>query len=306
MRIMTRFNNKILLIVLGVLLGGFVLSKMFRSPARESNLKETVLKLDTGKISAIHITPATARKNEIKLIRSVTGWKIASGQQTHNADVSQVKNALGSLTEIHPDRLLTRSKDRWANYKVDSAGTQLKIFAGSETSAELSVGQTTSGSTAVRVGASEEVYEVQEPLDAYFNKSVSAWRDKSFSRLQPEKVMRIAFQYPGDSSFVLTLEKNGWRADDVAADSAKVEAYLNKLRSKTISTFDDDHTPQAEASHGIEFSNDSGKILTMQGWSKPDKEWVLASSLQPGVYFSTRDSSLIRDLFQGKKAFLKK
>ena len=306
MRIMTRFNNKILLIVLAVLLGGFVLSKVFRSPARESNLTETVLKLDTGKISAIHIAPATERKNEIRLVRSPNGWKIENGHHTINVDASQVKNALRSLSEIHPDRMLTRSKDKWTTYKVDSAGTHIKIFAGNETSAELSVGQTTNGATAVRIDGNEEVYEVQEPLNDYFNKSVSAWRDKSFSRLQPEKVMTIAFQYPGDSSFVLKLEKNIWRADNLTADSAKVESYLNKLRSKTISTFADDFTPQLEASHGIEFSDDSGKILTVKGWRKQDKEWVLASSLQPRVYFATRDSSLTRDLFPGKKGFLKK
>jgi hypothetical protein len=306
MRIMTRFNNKILLIVLAVLLGGFVLSKVFRSPARESNLKETVLKLDTGKISAIHITPATEKLHEIKLVRSAKGWNIENGKHTVNADISQVKNALRSLSEIHPDRMLTRSKDKWGTYKVDTTGTRIKIFAGDEPSAELLVGRTNSGASAVRVGANEEVYEVQEPLDAYFNKSVSVWRDKSFSRLQPEKVTTIAFQYPGDSSFVLKLEKNIWRADNLEADSAKVENYLNKLRSRTISTFADDFIPQFDASHGIAFSDASGKILSVEGWSSQDKVWVLSSTLQPGVYFSTRDSSLVRDLFPGRKSFLKK
>src|SRR5687767_11504202 len=164
MRIMTQFNNKILLIVLAVLLGGFVLSKMFRSPARESNLKETILKFDTAKISAIHVKPASERKNEIRLVRSGSGWAVENGQKNAKVDINQVKNALRSLAAIHPDRMVTRSKNKWPTYQVDSTGTHLKIFAGAEMPSELWVGKSSSGATCVRIEGDDEVFEIKEPL----------------------------------------------------------------------------------------------------------------------------------------------
>ena len=301
---MTPFNNKILLVVLGVLLGGFVLSKMFRSPARESNLKEILLKLDTAKVAAIHIAPAIERKNEIKLVRSGNHWKAENGQRNANIDGNQIKNALRSLAEIRPDRMVTRSKEKWTAYKVDSTGTYIKILAGEEP-VEFWVGRSNSGISCVRVEGSNEVYEIKEPLDTYFNKSFSSWRDKSFSRLDPEHISTITFQYPGDSSYVLKLDRNKWRTNNLDVDSSKVATYLNKLRAKTISGFADNFNPPAEASYVVEFNNDSGKVLTVKGWNSQDAGWILASTLQNDVYFSTQDSSFIHSLFPGKKTFFK-
>jgi len=303
MRIMKRFNNKILLILLSVLLGGFVLSKMFRSPARERNLRETILKLDTGKISAIHVTPASERKSEIRLVRSGTRWAVENGEGNANVDINQIKNALSSLSAIHPDRIVTRNKDKWPTYHVDSTGTHLKIFAGTDLSSELWVGSSGSGSTCVRIEGDDEVFEIKEPLDAYFNKGFSGWRDKTFSRLEPENISSIAFQYSGDSTYVLKRDKNIWMLNNAKVDSMKVINYLNKFRSRTMPEFADSFAPGASPAYEITFNSDSGKALTVQAWHTSDNGLVVTSSHQDKVYFFNRDLSLVRELFPGRKVF---
>ena len=303
MRIMTQFNNKILLIVLAVLLGGFVVSKMFRTPARESNLRKTILKLDTAKISAIHVRPASERKSEIRLARSGTGWAVGNGQVNANVDINQVKNALSFLSAIHPDRMVTRSKDKWPTYQVDSTGTHVKIFAGTDLSSELWVGRSGSGPTCVRIEGNDEVFEIKEPLSAHFNKTFSAWRDKTFSRLEPENISSISFQYAGDSSYVLKRDKNIWMINNLKVDSTKVINYLNKFRSRNMSEFADNFVPGTSPTYELTFSSDSVNAVTVKAWNTTGEEVVLASSQQDKVYFSNRDRSLVRELFPGKEVF---
>lgn len=303
MRIMTRLNNKILLVLLAVLLGGFVLSKMFRSPGRESNLKETILKFDTGKISAIHVRPATERKSEVRVVRSGTRWSVENSQGNAKVDINHVKNALSALSAIHPDRLVTRSKNKWPTYQVDSTGTHVKIFTGSEMPSEFWVGSTNSGATCVRLEGDDEVFEIKDPLATYFNKTFSAWRDKTFSRLEPENISSISFQYPGDSSYVVKRDKKVWMMDNQIVDSTKVIRYLSKFRSRTMSEFVDNFVPGTSASFEIIFNNESGNALTIQAWNTSDKDFVVTSSQLDKVYFSTRDASMVRELFPGKKAF---
>ncbi|HZI24562.1 MAG TPA: DUF4340 domain-containing protein, partial [Chryseolinea sp.] len=189
---------------------------------------------------------------------------------------------------------------------VDSTGTHVKVFTGEAVAEQFWVGKNNTGANYIRLDEDLEVYEVSVPIESYFNKTISAWRDKSFARLEPEKVSSINFQYPGDSSFVLRQEKNKWRSDNIEVDSASVARYLNKLRSKQIPTFEENFVPEAEAAYKLSFSNDSGEMLTVQAWHAPEGKWILTSSLQNEVYFSTKDSSLIRDLFPGRKTFSKK
>jgi hypothetical protein len=303
---MTRFNNKILLIALVVLLSGFVLSKLFRSPGRERNLKEKLVALDTAKVSSIQIAPAADGKKVVRLTRTGNSWTVDNGQHNAKVELAGVKNALSAVAEIRPTRMMTQKKDKWGTYNVDSTGTHVKVFTGEAVAEQFWVGKNNTGANYIRLDEDLEVYEVSVPIESYFNKTISAWRDKSFARLEPEKVSSINFQYPGDSSFVLRQEKNKWRSDNIEVDSASVARYLNKLRSKQIPTFEENFVPEAEAAYKLSFSNDSGEMLTVQAWHAPEGKWILTSSLQNEVYFSTKDSSLIRDLFPGRKTFSKK
>ncbi len=301
---MRRSNNKILIIVLVVLLGGFVLTRVFRAPSLERNIEEDLLTLDTAQVSAIHITPAVDNKAEIKLIRSGVDWKVQYRGRTAQVEMNQLNSALGSISEIHADRILTRKKEKWTDYNVDTTGTHVTVILNQDTQKEFWVGKLSGSGNCIRIEGEDDVYEVKEALERNFNKNFSAWRDKSFISVQPESVSKIAFQYPGDSSFVVVQSGGKWELEDVKADSSKVQTYLNRLRSRNLSEFADDFKPSAQASHILKLSNDSSLAITVQGWKMEDDKWVLASSLQDSVYFSSSDATMIRELFAGKKWFL--
>ncbi len=301
---MKRSNNTILLIVLLVLVGGFVLTRLFRTPSLESNLDEHLLTLDTGKVNAIHISPA-AEDGEIKLVRSGKKWEVQHGETKANVDVSQVKNALKSISEIHPERLLTRKKEKWVDYHVDSTGTNVKVYTGEEDPTEFWIGKTSGGGNSVRLEGGNDVYEVKEALDGTFNRRFVGWRDKTFLKVEPEKISRITFEYPADSSFVVERSDGKWSINNVPADSAKVATYLNRFRSRTLSEFAENFTPPESPEYVVTLNNDSATSLTLKGW-KTDDKWVVTSSVQDKVYFSSNDNSLMNQLFAGKNSFLKK
>jgi hypothetical protein len=298
-------NNTILLIALIVLLGGFILSRVFRSPSLESNLDENLLSLDTSKISAIHINPA-AEKGEIKLVRAGKTWEVQRDQVRARVEASQVKSALESIQEIHPERLVTRKQEKWADYNVDTTGTHVRIFTGQNDPTEFWVGKTSGGGNTMRLQGEDNVYEVKETLETNFNKRFSGWRDKTVLKTDPETVTRVTFDYPSDSSFVLEKINGRWTIDNAEADSTKVTSYLNRFRSQKLSDFADDFKSANLPVWVITLYNNSTKSVELKGWKTDDTKWVVTSSAQPGVFFASDNKSLMTNLFSGKESFVSK
>ena len=300
---MKKSNNTILLVALIVLLGGYVLSRVFRSPSLESNLNEHLLTLDTSMISAIHINPASA-KGEIKLVRSGRNWEAQFNQSTSKVDIAQVKNALRSIREIHPERLVTRKKEKCQDYNVDTTGTNVKVYIGQNDPTEFWVGKASGGGTTVRLEGEDNVYEVKESLESSFNKPFSGWRDKTFLRVNPDAISKVIFEYPADSSFVLEKTGTKWIIGNSAADSTKVRTYLNRFRSQNLSEFADNFKSENLPVWVVTLYNNSTKTIELKGWNTEDNRWVVTSSIQPGVYFESDNTSLMDQLFAGKKRFL--
>jgi hypothetical protein len=298
-------KNTVLLIVFVTLLGVFVLSRVFRTPSLESNLEEHLLTLDTSEINAIHIRPST-EKGEIKLVRTGNSWQVEHDQKTANVEIAEVKNALATLREVHPERLVTRKMEKWADYNVDTTGTNVKVFTGKSDPTEFWVGKTSGGSNSIRLEGESDVFEVKETLDRTFNKKFAGWRNKTFLKLDPSQVSKITFQYPADSSFVVERSVGKWSVDEVRADSAKVQAYLNRFRSRNLSEFADDFKMPASSGYVVILQNDSATMLKLQGWKIEENKWIVTSSLQDSVYFSSSDKSLMNDLFASKNTFLPK
>lgn len=302
---MKRSNNKILFIVLIVLVGGFVLTRVLRSPALEKNLEENLLKIDTAKITEIRISPSAQKGEEIKLIRNSNTWKVQRNDLTAAAENRSLKNAIGVLAAIHPDRVVSRKKEKWSSYKVDTTGTNVKIFTGQKMAADFWVGKSGSGTTCVRLEGEDDVYAVKEMIDTYFNKDFNAWRNKAFLRLEPDKITKITFQYPSDSSYTVVRDSSQWKIDNAKVDSAKVESYLNKFRSRDISEFADSFTPASSPTYQVTMEREGHTPINVRCWKTENDKWILTSSLQDGVYFSAQSAPLINDLFVGRLWFEK-
>jgi hypothetical protein len=300
---MKRLNNKVLIVAFLILVTAFVLTKLFRSPARESNLDADLLTVDTSKVTELKLYPIIDQRKEIKFVKELKNWNVHQDSVTAKAETFAVSNLLRTLAQLKPERILSRKKEKWDEYKVsDSTGIHVVALEGKSVLTDLWIGKENGNLTYIRQGKEDEVYAIASDLRTLVDKDFNYWRDKSFLRLGPEQVSRINFQYPADSSFVLEKRDKAWWIGNEKADSVKTETYLGQLRFKNLSSFADYFSPRSAADVTITMEGSTGVLGKIQAWRELTDKWILNSSLQPRVYFLEEHSGI--DLFAGRKRFL--
>ena len=301
---MKKLNNKILIATLVGLAGIFALSRWLRSPGLESNVKKELVSLDTASINEVRMKPANYKPLEVILKREVNKWKVFNNQQQAETEIGTVKSMLGVLKDLKVQRLASRKKDKWDTYQVGEGGTLVSVLQNGKQT-DIHFGKSNYGqggaTTFVRVGNKEEVYAVEGFLDSHFNRTYNDWRNKTFLRLNQSDIAKVIFNYAGDSSFVLEKRDSVWFAANQKADDSKVNSFLSQLSFKTLNDFADVFTSTEKPTATLQIESKNGVLATLQGW-KNGEQWILNSSFQNGVYFSTTQS-LVKDLLVGKGKF---
>lgn len=310
---MKKLNNTWLIAALVVLVGAFVVSRFFRAPGLESNLRQQLVQLDTAAITQLRVRPASGGE-EISLQREGVNWKVTQGSKSAFADRSAVNAALTSLSALKPLRMVSRKKDKWNDFQVGDGGTQVAVYEGDQQESNLHIGKTNfvqnqqggfgGAYTYVRVGDEDEVYAIDGFLESSFNRTYSDWRNKNFLRVSRDAVSKITFTYPADSSFVLEKKDSVWVVNGQPAAIAPVDTYLGHLAFKNLNNFADDFQPTGAAPVTIKVEARGGPLETIEGWPLPNGQWAFRSTQQP-VIFTSEGSSAIRDLLRGKTYFMK-
>lgn len=303
---MKKLSNKFLIITLLVLVAAFVLTKVFRSPARESNIDAEAFKLDTAQITRLEVNEQGRNENLTRFEKKDNGWTVTRNETSANAKLSAIKNMLSSLAKLEPERIVTRKADKWDNYQVDdTTGIKVVAYAGDNELISLLVGKETGGNTYVRVVDEEEVYAVDGLLQQTFKNDFDDVRDPSLLRLDKKLITRISFQYPADSGFVVEKKNNRWMMGNEPADSVAVETYLNVLQSRNHTTFADNFKPTDDPDIIVTF-HEGDRETILKAWNTAFYEWVFNSTLQPDTYFKDDKMVLAREILLGKKKFLGK
>jgi len=310
---MKKYSNKVLIIALVVLIGIFVLSKVFRSPKLESNVRKELVTIDTAKITEVRLQPAKALGQEIKLIKSGKKWKLLSESKEAKVEAGTVESMLGVLMNLQAQRMVTRKKEKWDTFEVGENSTRVSVYADGKKLTDFRVGKTgfsqgqgqgISGAyTYIRMMDEEEVYSAEGFIGSHFNRSFNDWRDKTFLRVNKEDVDRIEFVYP-DSSFVLEKRDSTWFVGDHPASVSKVDGYFNKIRFKNVNEFEEGFVSAGDPLLKMNIVKTDGAQATAQAWIKTEEDWVLTSSFQEGVYFTGKTTGAIKDVFIGKNQLI--
>jgi hypothetical protein len=308
---MKKFSNKILLIALVTLVGIFVLSRVFRSSKLESNIRKELVKLDTAKVSEIRIQSTATEGEELKLVRAGNGWKVVAGDKEAKTEPGTVKSMLGVAMDLQAQRLVSRKKEKWETFEVGENSTRVTVFNGLDKLADFKIGKfgflQSQGQpqgngmqgmfTYVRLTNEDEVYSSEGFIGSHFNRSFDQWRDKTFLKVTQE-INKIDFLYP-DSSFVLEKRDSIWYAGQIVANESKVTQYLNKLKFKNVTEFEDGIIQPGGNPMKIQIEGPSGVIATAQAWAKSEEDFILASTFQEGVYFSGKRNGVVKEIFPG-------
>jgi hypothetical protein len=310
---MKKINNRILILVLVVLVGIFIASRLFRSPGLESTIRKDLVTLDSASITEIRISPANQQDQLISLVKRGKIWTIEQTSKKYNADIYSIKEMLQNLCSIRPERMVSRNKEKWDTFQVGESGTHVSMYDDGDLKVSITVGKSGfnqsnnsqyggNGYTYVRLTDEDEVYSVTGFLAAAVNKSVTELRDKSFIKVPKDLVQRISFKYPSDSSYVLQKQDTVWQIQGVSADRSKVENFLSLLANKRLTKFADEFNAPLQADAVIDIVGSGGTLCTIEGW-KAGAVWTLRSSLQPGVFFSSEGSTIEKDFLVGKGNF---
>ena len=311
---MKKFSNTVLLIALVVLVGIFVLSRVFRSSRLDSNIRKELVKLDTARVTEVRVKSSATEGEELKLIKTGGRWKVVSGSREAMTEPGVVSSMLGVAMNLNVQRLVSRKKEKWETFEVGENSTRVTIFDGSEKLADFRVGkfgfpqgqQQGSGIqgmyTYVRLTNEDEVYTSEGFIASHFNRSFDQWRDKTFLKVNQD-VGRIEFVYP-DSSFVLEKRDSIWFAGNEQAVDSKVNQYLNKIKFKNISEFEEGIVQPGGTPLQLQIAGAAGILATAQAWPKGGDDWVLSSTFQDGVYFSGKRNGVIKEIFPGKNWFV--
>jgi hypothetical protein len=315
---MKKLNNKILIIILVVLVGIFALVRVFRTPAKQSNLKKELVSVDTAAVTQIKLIPKVDG-TEITFKREGANWTVTKFGKEYTLDLGAVNGLLGQLLSIEPKKMVSRKKEKWDEYQVGDSTTRVQALAGDDVVADLVIGrigfnqppaqmqqqQQFGGGgfggafTYVRVADEDEVYTVDGFLESTFNRSLNDFRNKTLIRLKSEDITKVSFNYP-DSGFVAEKRNKTWWVGDAPADSNKVKSYVNQFNFKNATTFADDFSSTRPADLSLVVDGVSGNLATIKAW-KREADWVLESTQQPGVFFSSEGSGIFQTLFERKK-----
>jgi hypothetical protein len=304
-------NNK----TLGIIFGGLILIALaiyiFQGGKNERTFREVLVDIDTSAVTEILIYPKSHKPNEVKLFKENNEWRVSLPSNGSAKITNQRMSSLFSqLLAIQPKRLAARDESKWNELQVDSTGSRVKVFEGSDLTLDLVVGrfsfqQPRTMNTFVRLYNDKDVYEVDGFLDMTFNQGANTFRDGTIINSDYNNWKQVQFVYPADSSFQIVNIGRAWLLNGKSTDSLKTANYLNRLRNLSNTSFIDDVKidPSAQPTYSLNITTSDMKFIEVKCFVDSTSSFI-HSSENPDAWFD--GTSLTKTIFVGKSAFLPK
>jgi len=304
-------SNNLLGLVFVVLLLVVALLFFFDSGKNERTFREVLVDIDTSAVTQMLIFSKANNYQPVKVFKENNKWQVElKNGKTASVSGQKISQTFSELISIVPKRLAARNKEKWNEFQVDSAGTQVQIFEGKDLTLDIVIGrfnyqqQPQSISTYVRLHKDVDVYEVDGFLALTFNKDADAFRDGTVIKDDFNSWTQLQFDYPADSSFTLNKLNNKWYVNNIATDSVKTAAYLRKLSNLSQSKFVDDVRIQTEqkSMYKLTISNDKLEFIDVSAYVD-STNYVIISSENPEAKFDGK--SFGSTVFVSNRTFLK-
>jgi hypothetical protein len=300
-------SNRNLIIILSVLLGIFLISKLSNRRG-ERNFKDVLVELDTTKIDRILLHNVQDDQSLLEIKRQNGHWTAKKEELEVAAQANTVNSLLNTLQLIKSKRLVSKSEAKWVDYEVDSEkGTRVEVYSGNKKLDDFMVGrfnfnqQTRSATSYIRKTDETDTYSVDGFLSMSFNQSFDSFRDKTLIKVNSEDLNQIAMT--GSSvNEVLTNDGTGWsNSADIPLDSTKVSQYVNALASSFGSEFDDEFLAvNSEPDQTLEiFGDNMTESIRISCYETEDtlKPFILHSSINEQAFFRSDSSGVYKKIF---------
>jgi hypothetical protein len=319
-----RFDNKRLIFILGGLLVILLVTVIVKIPKEKSTIKERLVDIDTSSVYKIILIPKVTEGKPFEFVKENEKWTIRQG----NIISAPMKGAVGKIfTEIlaiKPQSLAAVSKSKWQEFQLaDSLATRIRFQnKKGKVIADLMIGGFTfkqvknpyagyggnniEGTSFVRLFGEERVYAVEGFLSFSFNRKFNDWRDKSFLKCKKEDLTKITFTMPSDSSFILTKKDSLWFTGSQPADSLNISNYVNSIGYIDGQDFRDGYKPISPPKYQLTMEGNNLLNVTVKCFrGDGEDEYILNSSLNPDVYFTSNRNGIFDQLFKTQSFFFK-
>lgn len=319
-----QFNNRVLWLVFLLLAAVFVISRFTRVRQGNATLMTEMSSIDTSRVSSFTLSPQAEAGQRIDFTRSDQGWRVSRGKVSAPASPQAVRNLLSEISALRAEQLVSRDPEKWPDYHVnDSLGSRIVIKEGSRVSLDLVVGRfqyepppqnnmnrygqnRVSGKTYLRLYGEDAVYSAEGFFALSVNRGFDQWRNNTLSSVNKSLLSSLRFEYPADSGFVARKTGNDWQVAGLAADSASMDQYLNRLRNLTHSDFEDTFRPEGEPDYRLTMEGDNMAPVIILAYAAQDSTYLINSSLNPSTWFRAGSEPFFRELYPGASALLPK
>jgi len=307
------FKNISTVKLIGILVGLvaiYFVMDYFGKSSRSKDYKSVLVELDTSKVSKIVFTKPGSF---LTLDKEGVNWNVAlkNGKKVEALDKA-VQSAIESLEGIKPSRMVTKKRENWKDYQVDSAGTRVEVYEGSKKALDLVIGRFNMEGhrqfyTYVRPYEDNEVYAAMNFMSMTLPTSVESYRDQTILKFEMDSVSAVHITYASDSAFSLTKAEGGaWTVDmSQPTDSAEVEVWIRSLSNLRNAQFNDEISIGQLGSPGYTLKVEGAGIndVEVKGYYVNGK-WVYQSSLNGHALFSA--GNLDEKLLVGRASFMQK
>ena len=157
------------------------------------------------------------------------------------------------------------------------------------------------GTSYVRLTGEDEVYGVDGFLSLSFNRTFNDWRDNTLVEVNKNDITTIKFIYPADSSFSIASKESKWYIDNIQADSSAVAGFLSTLSNVDGQDINDNFKPDIVPDYQMVIEGNNLLNISIKCYRLPDGDYILNSSLNPDIYFSSKADGVFSRLFKSKK-----
>ena len=306
-------SSKNLLIVFVVLLAIAAFFIYYDSSHEIRTFKKDIVNIDTSAVTAISIYPKVTKHKEVRLYKEGNYWQVKiDNNRSVPAEEAKVKTLLNDLVQLKANSVAAQNESKWAEFKVDSSGTRVKVFEGNDNTLDLIIGKFTyqrrSMASYIRVKGDKNVYRVNGFLEYSFNQKPNFFRNNKIVNDNPSNWNKLTYTYP-DSSFQLVKDTSGyWTINNVRTDSVKTASILRLLSHVTGTNFIDNPDPSllGKAIYTLTIeSTIAGKPAAITVSALSD-QLIIHSSQNPDSYFNGKTGSLWQKIFSGKSHFFKR
>ena len=229
-----------LLVAVVVLYGIFVMMDRTSVPVAK---EDYLVKVDSAKVTEVSIFKDATT---VTLTKRDTTWFITNPIE-YRANDRYVKQLLEKLDEMRIESTVTDKEDQFAEFEVDSSGTQLTITQEGGKPVTVIIGKASSGyrHSYARLADDNHVKLIRGTYGLVMNRTVENWRDKKILDCEQADIVGVE---TGDLHMTRSArDANAWvieREDGKVdttdwAKSTKVQAALGRLQTSGFPTEED-------------------------------------------------------------------